>query len=109
MLVVEDVLDQQIAAAIRRNDTVSINHRVAAWLASYFDIIFAVNSRFHPGEKRLLSQIAELPDLPDGAIADVLIVLSMSAPFRSELSSRLADMREKTRQWFESRGLLTIA
>jgi hypothetical protein len=99
--------EEQIASAIRRNDGVSINHRVAAWLASYFDIIFAVNGRFHPGEKRLLSHIAELPELPGGAIDDVQIVLSMSAPFHSELSDRLADMREKTRRWLASRGLLT--
>ena len=45
---------EQIKKGINRADLVSINHRIAAFLASYFDIIFAKNELLHPGEKRLI-------------------------------------------------------
>ena len=43
-----------IKKAILRNDVNSVNHREAAFIASYFDIIFALNEQLHPGEKRLI-------------------------------------------------------
>ena len=46
--------DSQIIKAYQRGDFVSVNHRISAYLASYFDIIFALNKMYHPGEKRLV-------------------------------------------------------
>lgn len=58
--------DKQIRKAFDRHDYVSVNHRVAAFLESYFDVIFALNEMTHPGEKRLIQickrQCRILPD-----------------------------------------------
>lgn len=45
---------EQIKKGINRNDINSVNHRITAFLASYFDVIFAMNKQLHPGEKRLV-------------------------------------------------------
>jgi hypothetical protein len=50
----------QMKAAIARGDLISLNHRAAVWIAGYTDIIFAMNRRYHPGEKRLLSYMQAL-------------------------------------------------
>ncbi|MBR1753686.1 DUF4037 domain-containing protein, partial [bacterium] len=50
---------EQIEKAIHRNDINSVNHRIAGFMASYFDIIFAINKLFHPGEKRLVKYAKE--------------------------------------------------
>ncbi len=47
--------DMQIKKAMMRDDYVSINHRVTEFLATYFDLLFALNETYNPGEKRLAS------------------------------------------------------
>lgn len=51
--------DTQIKKAFARRDIVSVNHRIAAFLESYFDIIFAMNRLTHPGEKRMVQYAKE--------------------------------------------------
>lgn len=57
----------QILKAVGRGDQVSIAHRTAAFMESYFDILWAVNEKTHPGEKRLVELCKkECALLPEG-------------------------------------------
>lgn len=58
--------DMQIKKALQRKDFVSVNHRTAAYMESYFDIIFAMNKLTHPGEKRMIQYAKQRANiLPD--------------------------------------------
>jgi len=46
--------DRQIMKSIYRKDLINLNNRISAFLASYFDVIFAVNELPNPGEKRIM-------------------------------------------------------
>ena len=85
----------QITKAVKRRDLVSINHRLAALLAGYFDVIFAVNRTTHPGEKRLVSlALAQCEKLPIEMASDIAAVLEASVtpdPNLFTLLTRLLD------------------
>ena len=51
--------ETQINKAAARGDLVSVNHRTAAFLETYFDVLFALNGQTHPGEKRLVKLCKE--------------------------------------------------
>ena len=85
----------QIYAAIVRQDPVSLNHRVAAWLSSYFDILFAINGQFHPGEKRLLAYAEELANLPESALLDVQELCAFAGKLKTPIVAHLERMLER--------------
>ena len=84
----------------------SLNHRVAAWLSSYFDILFAANRRFHPGEKRLLAYAKELPSLPESMIEDVRTSCSQAGRLERCVADHLILMRRRLEVWLEHEGVL---
>lgn len=62
----------QLKTAVKRDDIISINHRLAALLSSYFDILFALNKELHPGEKKLIKYAYKLcKNLPENFEKDL--------------------------------------
>ena len=89
--------DLQIKKAENRGDFVSVNHRVTEFLASYFDIIFALNEMPHPGEKRMQSICSRecriLPNNFDGNLNKLF-----EGMFRENISSVISDMVEEIKK-----------
>ena len=65
----------QIKKALGRKDLISVNHRLAAFFASYFDVVFAINEVLHPGEKKLLHFVTDectlIPEKLGEQVADI--------------------------------------
>jgi hypothetical protein len=99
--------EHQIQAAFLRQDLVSLNHRVAAWLTSYFDILFAANRRFHPGEKRLLAHVEQLPSAPESVAEDVRTICVAAGSLERCVADYLVPVRHRLEDWLESKGVLS--
>jgi len=95
----------QMKAAIARGDLISLNHRVAVWIASYTDILFAVNRTYHPGEKRLLAYMQGLSDLPEKALEDVPRLCALAGSLSSPIIEHVAGMLERLDLWLTGNGL----
>jgi hypothetical protein len=86
----------QITYAVHRDDIVSVNHRVAALLASYFDIVFALNRVLHPGEKRLIAFAHnECRVLPTAMDADSAAVLAAAGTASAEVVVHLTRLLDR--------------
>jgi hypothetical protein len=98
--------EQQIRSAFRRRDRVSLNHRTTAWLASYFDVLFAANRRFNPGEKHLLVHVQGLPATPEGVAADVEAACTGACGLDRCVADHLELMRARLERFLRAQGLL---
>ena len=86
----------QLAKAVKRRDLVSVNHRLAALLASYFDVIFAVNRILHPGEKRLVTfALAQCEKLPVDMAVDIDSVLGVSSAADQKFMMLLTNLLDR--------------
>lgn len=99
----------QIELAIQRQDIISINHRVAGFIASYFDILFAINCIAHPGEKRLIEWAnrlcKKLPTELEVQINNLFAVISLQ-PVERELILRLDRLVDCLEELLIAEGLI---
>lgn len=58
----------QLRKAQARADWTAVTNRRSAFQAAWFDALFALNRRYHPGEKRLLRHAASCPRRPERTV-----------------------------------------
>ncbi len=98
---------RQLENAVERGDRVSVNHRTAAFLASVFDLLFALNREPHPGEKRLVALAeARCPLRPPALARDVEALLAAAAVPGPELLRRADRLGEELDQLLRGAGLI---
>ena len=97
----------QLEKAALRGDLVSVNHRLAALLASYFDVVFAVNRVPHPGEKRLVeAAVRTCPRLPADMAVDLAELLETATTDLAGLPGRVARVLDRLDALLREEGLL---
>ena len=96
----------QIQSAVTRRDGISVNHRLAALLASYFDILFALNRQLHPGEKRQLEfALNNCAVLPPSFEPDIAATLQAAGADAANLPGQVARLLDHLDQALEAEGL----
>lgn len=93
----------QIKKAADRGDTVSVNHRTTEFLASYFNVIFALNSLTHPGEKRLVQLCKERCKVLPNNFEENLNEL-FSEMFSGDVSASIEKIVNELRITLENKG-----
>lgn len=97
----------QIEKAVQRRDLPGINHRLAALLASYFDILFAFNRRLHPGEKRQLEfALHNCPTLPKNLQTDLNSLLLFTDADIPHLPGRVNTLLDRLDTMLERDGFV---
>lgn len=97
--------DMQIKKSVKRGDLVSVNHRVTEFLASYFDIIFALNEMTHPGEKRMQSiASAECKVLPNNFDENLNRLFALM--FREDISGVIDDIVAEVKALCQREGVI---
>jgi len=95
----------QIEKAVKRGDLVSINHRLTGLLASYFDILFALNRQLHPGEKRLVEKVVSTCELvPEHMEVEIDAVLTSAVSGSAELLGNLTALLDHLDQLLVRNG-----
>lgn len=87
----------QLKTAVKRDDIISVNHRLAALLASYFDILFALNKELHPGEKKLIKYAYKLcKNLPENFEKDLnnIITRELNKNILDNLNSLIENIKK---------------
>ena len=99
----------QLEKAAARGDLVSVNHRVAALLASYFDILFAVNRMPHPGEKRLVEMAeAQCAKRPEGMCEQVSGLIRASGVGHQDMMAQIEALVEGLDELLRAEELLPV-
>lgn len=91
--------DLQLIKAAKRHDLIAINHRLTAFIESYFDVIFALNRLSHPGEKRLLKfALDHCEKLPQNFEENLIKLLDSQNLSYKQIELLLKDIVDKLKE-----------
>jgi predicted nucleotidyltransferase len=95
----------QIKKALGRDDLISVNHRLAAFFASYFDILFAINEVLHPGEKKIVQFVKnECAAIPENLEKQIVGILQTAAIGDRKLLEELDSLIDRLDQLLRLKG-----